>query len=67
MLLTTHDMHEAEILCDRVAIMDKGDVVALDTPENLKKLVPTTNLHETTLEDVFMALTGRKLKSNEDE
>jgi ABC-2 type transport system ATP-binding protein len=67
MLLTTHDMHEADILCDRVAIMDKGDVVALDTPENLKKLVPNTNGHETTLEDVFMALTGRKLKSNEDE
>jgi ABC-2 type transport system ATP-binding protein len=67
MLLTTHDMHEADILCDRVAIMDKGDMVALDTPENLKKLVPKTNGHETTLEDVFMALTGRKLKSNEDE
>jgi ABC-2 type transport system ATP-binding protein len=66
MLLTTHDMVEADILCDRVAIMDKGDVVALDTPENLKKLVNNENGNETTLEDVFMALTGRKLK-NEDE
>jgi len=65
MLLTTHDMVEADILCDRVAIMDKGDVVALDTPKNLKKLVPNTNGHETTLEDVFMELTGRKLKSEE--
>jgi ABC-2 type transport system ATP-binding protein len=65
MVLTTHDMHEADVLCDRVAIMDKGDVVALDTPENLKKLVPNTNGHETTLEDVFMELTGRKLKDED--
>ena len=65
MLLTTHDMHEADILCDRVAILDKGDVVALDTPENLKKLVTNTNGHETTLEDVFLELTGRKLKEEE--
>jgi ABC-2 type transport system ATP-binding protein len=67
MLLTTHDMHEADILCNRVAIMDKGDVVALDTPDNLKKLVPNTNEHETTLEDVFLALTGRKLKDEDGE
>ena len=65
MLLTTHDMLEADILCDRVAIMDKGIVVALDTPANLKKLVPNTNGHETTLEDVFMELTGRTLKDEE--
>jgi len=65
MLLTTHDMHEADILCDRVAILDKGDVVALDTPENLKKLVTNTNGNETTLEDVFLELTGRKLKEEE--
>jgi len=65
-LLTTHDMHEADILCDRVAIMDKGDVVALDTPENLKKMVTNTNGHETTLEDVFLELTGRKLKTDEE-
>jgi len=65
MLLTTHDMHEADVLCDRVAILDKGDVVALDTPENLKKLVTNTNGHETTLEDVFLQLTGRKLKEEE--
>ena len=65
MLLTTHDMTEADILCDRVAIMDKGSVVALDTPENLKKMVPGNNGHETTLEDVFLALTGRKLKESE--
>ncbi len=66
MLLTTHDMHEADVLCDRVAIMDKGDMVALDTPENLKKLVPNTNGHEPTLEDVFLELTGRELKNEEE-
>jgi len=66
MLLTTHDMHEADVLCDRVAILDKGDMVALDTPENLKKLVPNGNGHEPTLEDVFLELTGRTLKNDEE-
>ena len=65
MLLTTHDMNEADILCSRVAILDKGNVVAMDTPENLKKLVPNHNGHETTLEDVFLELTGRHLKEKE--
>jgi ABC-2 type transport system ATP-binding protein len=40
MLLTTHDMDEAEALCHRVAIMDHGKILALDTPEELKRLVP---------------------------
>jgi len=66
-LLTTHDMKEADILCDRVAIMDKGKVVAMDTPAELKKLVPRKNGDEPTLEDVFLELTGRTLKSEEDE
>lgn len=38
-ILTTHYMEEADLLCDRIAIMDKGKIVALDTPNNLKKLV----------------------------
>jgi len=66
-LLTTHDMVEADILCDRIAIMDKGSVVAMDTPCNLKKLVPSSNGGETTLEDVFLALTGREFKSEDEE
>jgi len=66
-LLTTHDMKEADILCDRVAIMDKGNVVAMDTPNELKKLVPQKNGTEPTLEDVFLELTGRALKSDEDQ
>jgi ABC-2 type transport system ATP-binding protein len=65
-LLTTHDMQEADTLCDRVAIMDQGTVVAMNTPQKLKALVPNKNGHETTLEDVFMELTGRKLKTEEE-
>jgi ABC-2 type transport system ATP-binding protein len=64
-LLTTHDMLEAESLCDRIAIMDKGKVVALDTPENLGRLVPSRNGGAPTLEDVFLELTGRVLVSEE--
>jgi ABC-2 type transport system ATP-binding protein len=66
-LLTTHDMKEADILCDRVAIMDKGSVVAMDTPIELKKLVPQKNGSEPTLEDVFLALTGKQLNPEETE
>jgi ABC-2 type transport system ATP-binding protein len=66
-LLTTHDMAEADILCQRVAIMDKGKVVALDTPEKLKAFVPQVNGNPTTLEDVFLELTGRKLRDDEEE
>ncbi|MFN2226561.1 MAG: ABC transporter ATP-binding protein, partial [Anaerolineae bacterium] len=65
-LLTTHDMHEAEALCDRIAILDEGRVVALDTPAGLKRLVPRQNGHEPTLEDVFMSLTGKQLIKEED-
>lgn len=38
-LLTTHYMEEADFLCDRIAIIDNGEVIALDTPENLKKSI----------------------------
>ena len=60
-LLTTHDMTEAEKLCDRIAIMDSGRIVALDTPDNLMALVPGSNGTRPTLEDVFLELTGKKL------
>jgi len=39
--MTTHYMEEAEV-CDRIAIIDKGKIIALDTPENLKKTVGET-------------------------
>jgi ABC-2 type transport system ATP-binding protein len=60
-LLTTHDMQEADALCDRIAILDEGQIVALDTPAGLKTLVPRRNGHDPTLEDVFMELTGKRL------
>jgi ABC-2 type transport system ATP-binding protein len=59
-LLTTHDMLEAESLCDRIAILDGGKIVALDTPEALKRLIPR-NGHDVTLEEVFLELTGKAL------
>jgi ABC-type multidrug transport system ATPase subunit len=53
-------MAEAENLCHRVAIIDGGVIVALDTPKALKALIPQ-NGHEPTLEDVFLELTGKQL------
>ncbi|MGE5174722.1 MAG: ABC transporter ATP-binding protein [Betaproteobacteria bacterium] len=55
LLLTTHYMEEAEKLCDRVAIMDSGRIVAVDSPSNL------TAAHGGNLEDVYLKLTGRSL------
>jgi ABC-2 type transport system ATP-binding protein len=66
-VLTTHDMHEAEALCDRIAIVDDGRIVAMDTPVRLKKLVPQDSGPEPTLEDVFMALTGKELVKEEEQ
>ncbi len=59
-VLTTHDMIEADELCDRIAIIHNGDVVALDTPANLKKKV-AHNGHAPTLEEVFLTMTGEQL------
>ncbi|NLE75832.1 MAG: ABC transporter ATP-binding protein [Chloroflexi bacterium] len=64
-LLTTHDMQEADALCDRVAIMDEGRIVALDTPWGLRAGVQAPGGHEATLEDVFMGLTGKALHQEE--
>jgi len=65
-LLTTHYMDEAEQLCDRVAIMDHGKVIALGTPDQLMASVEMPpkepRAHAATLEDVFVALTGRHLR-----
>ena len=64
-LLTTHDMDEADRLCDRIAILDEGKIVALDTPVGLKAMVERTNGHEPTMEEVFMTLTGKRLVGGE--
>jgi ABC-2 type transport system ATP-binding protein len=63
-VLTTHYMDEAEVLCDRVAIVDHGKIIALDTPKALVSALasPKVVVHEGTLEDVFMSLTGRHLR-----
>jgi len=59
-LLTTHDMLEADTMCERVAIIDGGKIAALDAPQSLKRTIQS-NGHEPTLEDVFLELTGKKL------
>jgi ABC-2 type transport system ATP-binding protein len=57
---TTHYMEEADRLCDRIAVMDGGRVVALDTPHDLKARLGDPE--KVTLEDVFLNLTGRRLR-----
>jgi lipooligosaccharide transport system ATP-binding protein len=57
-LLTTHYMEEADRLCDRVAIMDQGRIIALDTPRNLKDSAGARDL-----EEVYLKLTGRRLEN----
>jgi len=67
-VLTTHYMDEAERLCDRVAIVDHGHVIALGTPHELIESIAATHppppprAYSATLEDVFVALTGRTLR-----
>lgn len=57
--LTTHYMEEADQLSDRVAIIDQGHIVAMDTPERLKAEYGKDD--KSTLEDIFVQLTGRYL------
>ena len=59
-LLATHDMAEAERLCDRVAIIDRGRIVAVGHPAALKASVEGAAGRSATLEDVFLALTQRR-------
>jgi ABC-2 type transport system ATP-binding protein len=67
-ILTTHYMDEAEILCDRVAIMDQGNIIKLDTPKQLIKdllgrgFTKAQHVEQADLEDVFIDLTGRNLR-----
>lgn len=67
-ILTTHYMEEAEVLCDRVAIMDGGKIIALDTPKKLVKdllkrgFKKPKRVQQADLEDVFIDMTGRGLR-----
>jgi len=68
-LLTTHNMDEAERMSERVAVIDGGELIALGTPEELKASIGGEEqikewvVREKTLEDVFIKLTGKKLRS----
>lgn len=67
-ILTTHYMEEAQVLCNRIAIMDEGKIIALDTPDRLIKdllkrgFKPHVEVQKATLEDVFIDLTGKDLR-----
>jgi len=65
-LLTTHDMEEAEILCDRIAILNDGKVAALGTPEELKAEFGGRG-GPRTLEAAFLSLAGKTIEEAEEE
>ena len=69
-IITTHYMEEAEKLCDRVAIIDSGEIVTINSPNNLiRELVDSgfkveEKIQDATLEDVFINLTGKSLRES---
>jgi ABC-2 type transport system ATP-binding protein len=66
-VLTTHDLAEAERLCDRITILDQGRMVVEGTPQELKDLVLRDHGQPPTLESVFMTYTGRSLDDDVEE
>jgi ABC-2 type transport system ATP-binding protein len=58
-VLTTHDMEEADRLCERIAIMDFGRILALDTPEGLKRLIPGGTMLELSIRVPEVVVVGR--------
>lgn len=69
-VLTTHSMEEAEAVCDRIAIIDHGCIIAIDTPENLidhhrsdPDVIRVSRKGKITLEDVFIGLTGSEVRT----
>jgi len=69
-IMTTHYMDEAEVLCDRIAIMDNGKIIAIDSPKNLIKQLlargfkKDEHVEQANLEDVFIDLTGKGLRNS---
>ena len=67
-LLTTHDMDEAELLCDRIGFLSGGRLVAEGSPLELRRQVAAGRpLDEVDMEAVFMALTGRRVEEDEED
>ena len=66
-VLTTHDLAEAERLCGRITVLNEGRVVVEDTPDGLKATTAERLGRPATLEDVFMTYTGRSLDDDIDE
>ncbi|MDQ3856675.1 MAG: ABC transporter ATP-binding protein [Chloroflexota bacterium] len=64
-LLTTHDMLEADALCDRIAIIEQGRIVVEGTPDELKAQARTAEQPVPSLEDAFMHFTGHALEEEE--
>ncbi len=66
--LTTHDMNEAEALCDHIAFLVGGRIVAQGTPVELRRSIANGRpLEAIDMEDVFMELTGRSVEDDEEE
>lgn len=67
-IMTTHYMDEAEILCDQIAVMDEGEIIATGTPKQLIKdllkrgFTKKQHVEQANLEDVFIDLTGKALR-----
>ncbi len=68
-ILTTHSMEEAEAVCDRIAIIDHGTLIVIDTPRNLidkhgndPEVIKASRRGKITLEDVFIGLTGHTIR-----
>ncbi len=67
-VLTTHYMDEAELLCDRLAIMDSGKIITIDTPQHLieqllaRGFTKQQTVEPANLEDVFIDLTGKAIR-----
>lgn len=61
-IYTSHYMEEVEALCTRIAIMDNGKIIACGTKEELKDMVRKEGEGDISLEEVFLSLTGKKLR-----
>jgi ABC-2 type transport system ATP-binding protein len=66
-VLTTHDLAEAERLCARIVVLNDGRIITEGTPDELKAQTTQRLGHEATLEDVFMTYTGRSLDDDVEE